>query len=144
MNVLLPFCKRGVVEWPVMTETPAKPDTDLLRKGWNAAPRLPVLFKPDDIDILANAKAGEVYFYHAGALPGGVERLEYDHQDHSVTVCFADGRKMDLGVKIQSLARPAVESATEIMIAQTENRRILGETVVPVVHVNANQHPEKT
>lgn len=121
-----------------MNDMSEKAESDLLRKGWNAAPRLPVLFQPDDIDILANEKAGEVYFYHAGALPGAVARLEYDHVDHSVTVCFADGRKMDLGVKIQSLVRGAVESAAEIMIARTENRRILGETIVPVVHLNAN------
>jgi hypothetical protein len=127
-----------------MTQTPSKPDSDLLRKGWKAAPRLPVLFVPDDIDVLANQKAGEVYFYHAGALPGAVVQLEYDHADHSVTVCFADGRKMDLGVKIQSLVRGSVESATEIMMSRTENRRILSETIVPVVHVNKGQRSEMT
>ena len=125
-----------------MTQTPEKPDSDLLRKGWKAAPRLPVLFAPDDIDILANEKAGEVYFYHAGALPGAVARLEYDHADHRITVCFADGRKMDLGVKIQSLVRGAVESAAEIMMSRTENRRILSETIVPVAHMNKPQMPE--
>lgn len=110
-----------------------------MRKGWNSAPRLPVLFKPDDIDIIASKEAGEVYFYHAGTLPGAVDRLEYDHADHSVIVCFVDGRKMDLGVKIQSLVRGAVESASEIMLSQTENRRILNETIVPVVHLSAEQ-----
>lgn len=126
-----------------MDETSSRPDADLLRKGWNSAPRLPVLFKPDDIDIVASKKAGEVYFYHAGALPGAVERLEYDHADHSVIVCFADGRKMDLGVKIQSLVRGAVESASEIMLSRTENRRILSETIAPVVHLNTGQRHDK-
>lgn len=98
---------------------------------------LPSLFKPDEMDIYCNKVTKESFIFHAKDVNyDAIERLEYDHQDHSVQVFNKDGTVLNLGVKIQWLIRPYFSKAEEVQIVQTKDGTAINGTFVKLLHKN--------
>lgn len=92
------------------------------------------LFAPEEFDIYVNKITMEAYIFHAKPVEQNIERLEYDPNDHSVTVVKKDGTQMDLGAKLQWLVRPYFTKAREVGIVQTIDGEVQDGFMVPIVH----------
>lgn len=92
------------------------------------------LFKPEEFDIYVNKITMEAYIFHAKPVAQDIDRLEYDPNDHSVTVIKKDGTQMDLGAKIQWLVRPYFTKAREVGIVQTIDGEVQDGFLVPLKH----------
>ncbi len=95
------------------------------------------LFLPDELDLFVNKVTLEAYIFHGKPVEQDIERLEYDPEDHSITVVKKDGKLMDLGVKVQWLVRPYFTKAKEISIVQTKDGEAIEGFIVPLVHKSA-------
>lgn len=95
---------------------------------------LPPLFQPEELDLFANKVTLEAYIFHGKPVEQDIERLEYDPEDHSITVVKKDGTLMDLGVKVQWLVRPYFTKAKEVSIVQTKDGEGIEGFIVPLVH----------
>ncbi len=97
------------------------------------------VFKPDELDIYANKLTLETFFFHGKKIDYSIiDHLEYDPDDYSVTFVRKDGKRLDLGVKIQWLVRPYLSKAREVSIVRTKDGVSIDGTVVPLVHKSAN------
>lgn len=92
------------------------------------------LFAPEEFDIYVNKITMEAYIFHAKPIAQDIDRLEYDPNDHSVTVVKKDGTQMDLGAKIQWLVRPYFTKAKEVGIVQTIEGEVQDGFLVPLMH----------
>ena len=95
---------------------------------------LPALFQPEELDLFANKVTLEAYIFHGKPVAQDIERLEYNPEDHSITVVKKDGTLMDLGVKVQWLVRPYFTKAKEVSIVQTKDGEAIEGFMVPLVH----------
>lgn len=95
---------------------------------------IPVLFAPGEMDIYVNKITLEAYIFHGKPVAQDIERLEYDPDDHTVTVVKKDGTLMDLGVKIQWLIRPYFTRAQQVGIVRTRDGETVDGFYVPMIH----------
>ncbi len=117
-------------------------DTDnkgSMKKDWDpkgkSGSSKPALFKPEEMDIYCNKVTREVFIFHGKKVDyDTLDYLEYNAKDHSVDVVMKDGKRLDLGVKIQWLVRPYFTKAPEIMIVQTKDGESINGTNVPLKH----------
>ncbi len=111
-----------------------------IKKDWDpgkgaGSPAKGVLFLPEEMDIYCNKVTREVFIFHGKVVDyDKLDYLEYDPVDYSVDVVMKDGKRMDLGVKIQWLVRPYFTKAPEIMIVQTKDGESVNGTNVPLKH----------
>jgi hypothetical protein len=94
----------------------------------------PALFAPGEMDIYVNKITLEAYIFHGKPVEQNIERLEYDPDDHMVTVVKKDGTIMDLGVKIQWLVRPYFTRAQQVGIVRTKDGETVDGFYVPMIH----------
>ena len=92
-----------------------------------------ILFQEDEFDIFVNKITMEAYIFHTKPVAQDIDRLEYDPNDHSVTVFKKDGNQMDLGAKLQWLVRPYFIKAREVAIVQTKDGEAFDGFMVPLV-----------
>lgn len=92
------------------------------------------LFAPEEFDIYVNKITMEAYIFHAKPVAQDIARLEYNPNNHSVTVIKKDGTQMDLGAKIQWLVRPYFTKAREVGIVQTKDGEVQDGFLVPLIH----------
>ncbi len=109
-----------------------------LKENWGSE-KLPALFAPEELDIVVNEEKGEVWIFHGKPLPAIIENIEYDHKGKTITFITEDGRKFDLGVKIQWLVRATINKAEHIFVMHTKDREPQGWFICPLTHVNAEQ-----
>jgi len=90
-----------------------------------------VLFAPDDLDIYVNKVTGETFIFHGKVVDhAAISHLEYHYQDNWVAVVRKDGRRLNLGVHIQSLVRPYWREAKEVQMIRThQGKSIEGRTL---------------
>lgn len=93
-----------------------------------------VLFEPGEMDLYVNKITLEAYIFHGKKVEQDIDRLEYDPDDHAVTVVKKDGTIMDLGAKIQWLIRPYFTRAQQVGIVQTKDGETVDGFYVPMVH----------
>lgn len=94
----------------------------------------PILFGPGEMDIYVNKLTLEAYIFHGKPVEQNIERLEYDPDDHAVTVVKKDGTIMDLGVKIQWFIRPYFTRAQMVGIVRTKDGETVDGFYVPMIH----------
>ncbi|HRQ59954.1 MAG TPA: hypothetical protein PLO23_00300 [Alphaproteobacteria bacterium] len=94
----------------------------------------PALFKPDEMDFYVNKLTLEAFIFHGKPVAQDIERLEYDPDDHTVTVVKKDGTLMDLGAKIMWLIRPYFTKAKEVAIVRTKDGETIDGFFVPMIH----------
>lgn len=94
----------------------------------------PVLFAEGEMDIYVNKITLEAYIFHGKPVAQDIDRLEYDPDDHLVTVVKKDGTIMDLGAKIQWLIRPYFTRAQQVGIVQTKDGETVDGFFVPMIH----------
>lgn len=94
------------------------------------------LFDPKEFDIYVNKITKETYIFHIKPIQQDIARLEYDPDDHSVTVVKKDGTQMDLGAKLQWLVRPHFIKSKEVGIVQTKDGDAVDGFMVPLVIKN--------
>lgn len=93
------------------------------------------LFLPEEMDIYCNKVTREVFIFHGKVVDyESLDYLEYNPADYSVDVVLKDGKRIDLGVKIQWLVRPYFTKAQEIMIVQTKDGESVNGTSVLIKH----------
>lgn len=118
-------------------ETPQDENGKSLSDTWSAE-ELPdygdFVFKPDEVDIYANKLTYETFIFHGKKVDyPGIDHLEYNPDDYSVTFVYKDGGRKDLGVKIQWLVRPYISKTEEISIVRTKDGVSIDGHVVPLV-----------
>lgn len=114
--------------------TEPKPSMKSAFKSGKGLDGLPVLFAAGEMDIYVNKITLEAFIFHGKPVAQDIERLEYDPDDHMVTVVKKDGTLMDLGVKIQWLIRPYFTRAREIGIVRTKDGETVDGFFVPMEH----------
>jgi hypothetical protein len=110
----------------------------LLRLGWGKA-REPALFKPDEIDIFTNRKTHEAWIFHSPPLSIEISEVVYDHKSKRMTFVSKEGKRYDLGVKIQSLIRPTIEKIDHIVVTQITDGLPISWFSAPVRHTNTKE-----
>ncbi len=115
-------------------------DKDSMKGRWNPAEGtgvrgLPVLFKPEEVDIYCNKVTLDTYIFHGKKVDyEGIDYLEYDPKEYTVDVVLKNGARMDLGVRIQWLVRPYFSKAQEAQIVQTKDGQSIDGVMVPLKH----------
>lgn len=85
----------------------------------NRAPRTHgALFKSDDIDIIVNKKTHESFIFHREIIDYNFLWSTYYKDISRLSFTMSDGRKLDLGVRIQSLVAPHLLQVKEISIVR--------------------------
>lgn len=97
---------------------------------------LPVFFGPKDFDIYINKVTLDAYIFHGQKLEHDIERLDYDHADQSIVIVKKDGKRYDLGTKVQWLIRSYFRKLNEIAIVQTKDGESIDGFMVPIHHLN--------
>lgn len=110
-----------------------------IKKDWDpkgkSGSSKPALFLPEEMDIYCNKVTREVFIFHGKVIDyESLDYLEYNPADYSVDVVLKDGKRIDLGVKIQWLVRPYFTKAQEIMIVQTKDGESVNGTSVLIKH----------
>lgn len=91
------------------------------------------LFAPSQLDIFVKKTLPpQVWIFHGKEINLRLVRLDYHPQEHWVCVHSEDGSSLDLGVKIRWLIRPFWEDATEVIVARTEQGRVVEQVVLPL------------
>ncbi len=117
------------VNTPEKKNGPASPDIPYnLAKSTTAK-----LFEPDELDIYCNKGTGEVFIFHGKKIDKKIHTLRYLPDDHSVIVEMLDGRKLDLGVKIQWLIRPYFTAADGLQFVRTKDGDAIDGFSVPLI-----------
>ena len=125
-----------------MTETPTDETKSMITKEFVAGSgvedgALLPLFKPDEMDIYVNKITGENYIFYGKTIDTNIKHIEFDHVSCRMTVEMNDGRRMDLGVRIQWLIRPYIKKEQQIAVVRTKDGEALEAIMVPVLHMNA-------
>jgi hypothetical protein len=107
--------------------------------GWLSKVRDPVLFKPDELDIYTNRVTNEAWIFHAPPISIEIREVEYDHKGKRMTFISEEGKRYDLGVKIQSLIRPTIEKISHIVVTQLTDGMPVSWFDAPVRHVNGTE-----
>lgn len=94
------------------------------------------LFTPDEMDIYVNKITGENYIFYGKKIDTDIKHIEFDHESCRMTVEMNDGRRMDLGVRIQWLIRPYIKKEQEIAVVRTKDGETIDGITVPVIHTN--------
>lgn len=98
----------------------------------DAGDERPKLFKPEEFDIFCNKITLESYIFHTRPIAQDIAHLEYDPNDHSITIYKKDGDIVDLGAKLQWLVRPYFTKSKEIAIVQTKDGEVVDGFMVPL------------
>lgn len=106
-------------------------------KPYKAKDGLPVLFQKDEYDIYVNKVTLESYIFHGKVIDYSIDHIEYDPKDYGVIIVMKDGRKMDLGRRIQWMIRPYWERLAEIGIVRTREGESVDGVIVPIVHIKS-------
>lgn len=114
--------------------SPSKPSIKQAFRPGKGAEGAPALFGPGEMDIYVNKITLEAYIFHGKPVAQDIERLEYDPDDHMVTVVKKDGTILDLGVKIQWLIRPYFTRAQQVGIVRTKDGETVDGFYVPMIH----------
>ena len=93
------------------------------------------LFLPEELDIYCNKKTKETFIFHGKEIDKGIRRLVYYPDGHYVVCEMDDGRRLDLGVKIQWLIEPHFRKADVIQIVRTKDGTAIDGFSVPLVIV---------
>jgi hypothetical protein len=101
--------------------------------------REPALFKPDEVEIIVNRVLKECFIFHTPPLPINIDYIEYDHAKKRLHFHSEQGKRYDLGVKIQSLVRPVIEQSDKIAVAQMHEGMPISWFSAPVRHVNQEE-----
>lgn len=120
-------------------EQPTKTLSDNWQGGSGGGQINKPLFKPDEMDIYTNKLTYESFIFHLNKVDyAALDHLEYDASDYSMTVVYKDGRRQDLGVKMQWLIRPYIKHAQEISIVRTKDKVAIDGVIVPLVHIQTD------
>jgi hypothetical protein len=107
-----------------------------IKKDWESGSGFEgALFRPEELDIYVNKATSEAYIFHGKKIDyTALANLEYDPDDNSVTVVQKDGKRLDLGVKIQWLVRPYFVKAQQVNVVQTKDGKSIDGVVLPLIH----------
>ena len=93
------------------------------------------LFKPAEFDIYVNKVTYEAFVFHGKAInAAAIDYAEYDGHAFSLTVVYKDGRRLDIGTKIEWVVRAYLSHADEIHFTRTKDGEVVDGVVVPLVH----------
>ncbi len=86
---------------------------------------LPFLFLPNEIDILANADTGELWFFYGKPIGKQFFCAAYESTLNRIFLLDLDGRMYDLGVPGTDNIIPALKTARTVYLSRTHNRQIV-------------------
>ena len=98
------------------------------------------LFHADEMDIYCNKTTGEAHIFYGKEIDLGIKEIQYFESTRSAVVEYNDGRRFDLGVKIQWLVRPYFSRAEEVSFVRTANREPIDGEVVRFRNI---EHPHE-
>ncbi len=110
-----------------------------LLSGWMSRVKDPYLFRPDDLDIYTNRVTGEAWIFHAPPISIEISEVEYHHKTKRMVFVSKEGKRYDLGVKIQPLIRATIEKISSIVVTQVTDGMPVSWFSCPVKHISAGK-----